>query len=143
MAESLAAVGLAGNIVQFISFSAELVSKTRDIHKSGSGVSGDVVDLDSVSNSLRSLIRPILNQGNVSTQLQQIAERCHDVADELLEATAELKYDSNLSNKGPTKWQSFRKALKCIWKKDQIDALKMRLQLLRDQLSLHLVSNTK
>lgn len=151
MAEGLAAVGLAGNIIQFISFSSGLVSKTREIHQSTSGVSNELVDLDSVSNSLKSLTKPFLIKNlvanshvikvHVSPQLRQIAERCSDAADELLEATVTLKHRGKSSNQAPTKWQSFRKALKCIWKKEQIEALKMRLQLLRDQVSLHLVSD--
>ncbi|KAH7394877.1 hypothetical protein DE146DRAFT_615545 [Phaeosphaeria sp. MPI-PUGE-AT-0046c] len=142
MAEALVAVGLAGNIIQFISFSSALVSKTKDIHKSASGVSSDLVDFDIVSSSLRDLIKPLLNNSNVSTQLYQIAERCKEVAEEILEATTDLKWCRNSSNQGPRKWRSFRKALKSIWKKEQIDALHKRLQLLRDQLSLHLISST-
>lgn len=143
MAEGIAAVGLAGNIIQFISFSSTLVSKSKDIHQSASGLSSEVVDLEKVSQSLKSLTRPFRITGDLSSQLHQIAQRCNDVADELLEATTKLKCHSNSSTRGPTKWQSLRKALRCIWKKEQIDALTMRLQLLRDQVSLHLISDTR
>lgn len=143
MAEGLAAVGLAGNIIQFISFASELVSKTRDIRQSASGVASEVIDLECVSNSLKSLTKSLLPQYNIPAQLYQIAVRCNDVTNELLEVIASLKTHSSPSAKGPTKWQSFRKALKCIWKKEQIDALKLRLQLLRDQVSLHLLSNAQ
>lgn len=142
MAEGLAAVGLAGNIIQFISFGSELVSKTAEIHNSASGASSAFVDLDYVSESLKSLTEPFLNQSN-TTQLREISERCNGVADELLEVIASLKVHSKSATKEPTKWQSFRKALKSIWKKEQVDALRLRLQLLRDQISLHLVSDTK
>jgi hypothetical protein len=142
MAEGLAAVGLAGNIIQFISFGSELLSKTAEIHNSASGASSTFVDLDYMSESLKSLIKPFLDHSN-TTRLRGISERCNDVADQLLGVIASLKVHSRSTTQGPTKWQSFRKALKSIWKKEQIDALKLRLQLLRDQVSLHLVSDTK
>lgn len=141
MAESLVAVGLAGNIVQFISFASNLVSKTKEIHQSASGVACELDDLESISIHLKVLTRPLLNKGDVSAQLRKVAERSSEVADELLKATAEIQYHGKSSKTGPTKWQSFRKALKCIWKKEQIDALKMRLELLRDEVSLHLISD--
>lgn len=37
MAEALAAVGLASNIVQFVSFASDLISKSHAISKSANG----------------------------------------------------------------------------------------------------------
>jgi hypothetical protein len=44
MVEGLAAIGLIGSIVQFVSFAYALVSKSREIHQYASGVSADLTD---------------------------------------------------------------------------------------------------
>jgi hypothetical protein len=143
MAEGLAAIGLAGNIIQFISFASVLVSKSREIHQSASGVSSELVDVIHVAKDVRNFSSQLLANPHVPKQLYDIAKCCNAVAQELLSATAEIQKHRRSSTNGATQWRSFRKALKCIWKKEQIDELKSRLVLLRDQVSLHLISDTK
>jgi hypothetical protein len=142
MAEGLAAIGLVGNIVQFISFSYALISKSAEIHKSATGLLSESLDLDVVSHDLRNLTREIACS---SERLRDIASRCRIISDELIHAISQLKGKQQGVTSGgrPTKWQSFRKALKSVWTKGHIDELKSRLELLRDQMTLHLVSNTR
>ena len=52
--EALAAVGLAGNIVQFISFASETLSKSREIYLSASGTTEEYMDLKLISQDLLS-----------------------------------------------------------------------------------------
>lgn len=143
MAEGLAAIGLAGNIIQFISFGSALVSKTREIHQSASGVSTDLIDLDVVAGDIKQFSSQILANARVFPRLCDVAKSCTAVAQELLHAISEIQKHNHSATKEPTKWRSFRKALKCIWGKEHIDGLKSRLVLLRDQMSLHLISDTK
>jgi len=143
--ESLAAIGLAGNIVQFISFSSTIISKSREIQQSASGVSNETVELGLVAEDIRNFNSQILSTRSSSKQLTIIAKGCDKVARELLGAISEVQYKrvgTGLANQ-PAKWQSFRKALKCVWKKERIDELKARLELLRDQMMMHLVSDTR
>lgn len=51
--DPLTAIGLAGNIVQFIDFGTKIVSKARDIHTSAVGATRDVSDLNHVTEELR------------------------------------------------------------------------------------------
>jgi len=144
MAESLAAIGLAGNIIQFISFSFALVSKTKELHQSASGVLNEHVDLNIVSQDIRHYSSRISSTSSV-TQLDDVARRCDLVAKEILDAIAELQHGQHVSSFGKVakKWQSFRTALKGLWGKAHIEELKARLELLRDQVTMHLVSDTK
>jgi hypothetical protein len=145
MIEGLAAIGLAGNIVQFISFSFALVSKSTEIRQSASGLSNEIVDFNIISEDIRTFSRGLLSNAASSKRLSDIAKHCDTVAEELLEAISQLRDKQQVSGsgKGPTRWQSFRKALKCVWEKGHIDELKARLELLRDQVTMHLVSDTR
>lgn len=145
MAEGLAAIGLAGNIIQFISFSFVLISKTKELHQSASGALHESVELSVVAQDIQTFSRNLNLKASPSKQLSEIALRCEAIAGELLGAIAKLQHKSNLngSGKAPTTWRSFRKALKCVWDKPHIDDLKVRLERLRDQVMIHLVSDTR
>jgi hypothetical protein len=143
MAETLAAIGLAGNIIQFISFSSALVSKSREIHKAASGLSTELVDLNLVSADIQQFSAKLLANAQSSPQLCDIALSCKAVATELEQAISAIQKQNHASHQGPKRWRSFRKALKCIWKKEHIEGLKVRLESLRDQMSMHLISDTK
>ena len=144
MAEGLAAIGLAGNIIQFISFSFVLVSKTRELHESTSGLLNENIDLKIISQDISALSNGITSSARSSRRLSEIAHHCDTIARELLDAINRLnKQHVPGSGKVPTKWQSFRKALKSVWGKAHIEELTLRLARLRDQVNMHLVSETK
>jgi hypothetical protein len=143
MAEGLAAIGLVGNIIQFITFGAALVSKSREIHQSASGISNELVDLDLVSKDIKLFSSQLSNNVHAYTQLSDIAKSCKAVADDLQRAEKKIKQRNLSSNTGRSKWRSFRKALKCVWERERIEELKCRLVLLRDQVSLRVLANTK
>ncbi|KAF2029738.1 hypothetical protein EK21DRAFT_100963 [Setomelanomma holmii] len=142
--ESLAAIGLAGNIVQFISFSSILISKSREIHKSASGVTSDTVDLKLISKDLRKFSSRVLSSNNSNGPYAEIATQCDEVAKTLLAAikAIETKRSSSGPRDRPSKWQSFRKALKYVWLKDQIEDLKSRLEMLRGEMMMHMMSES-
>lgn len=147
MIESLAAISLAGNIIQFISFSSELLSKSREIYHSASGISNENVDLKIISQDIGRFSDQILSDARSSGQFSNIASRCKIVAVELLNAIEALqpksKDQTEGSQKAPTKWQSFRKALQSVWEKQRVEELKSRLDRLRDQVTTHMISNTR
>ncbi|KAH6113873.1 hypothetical protein HBI69_130890 [Parastagonospora nodorum] len=143
MLEGLAAIGLAGNIIQFVSFSSTLISQSREIYQSASGVSAELLDLNTVSRDLKTLNNDIATRAEPFTPLHDLAQRSVIIAKELLGAISVLQKKNKPSGRATTKWQSFQTALKCIWKKEQIDDLKSRLGLLREQVSLHLINDTR
>jgi hypothetical protein len=151
--EPLSAFALAGNIVQFIDFGCQLISESRQIYRGG--VAAKYVDLRVISKDLSELSDSFRNihPENESVQLMEgeralqprkqckdnltlIATMCKDVADELLQTLQDLK----AKNTPHHKWTSFQQALMVLWKKDKIDALKRRLDDLRGQLNILIVS---
>jgi len=145
MAEGFAAIGLAGNIIQFISFSFVLISKSRDLRQSTSGALDENVDLKVISEDIKIVISRINANSNSPTRLSDVAHRCVNIAQELLDAVAKLQHKQHMpgSGKTPTRWRSFQTALTCVWNSTRIEGLKMRLEQLRDQVIMHLVSDTR
>ena len=145
MAEALVAIGLAANIVQFVCFSFTLVSKTKDLQQSSSGALSENIELSVISQDIMTFSRNMSSNRSSSTQLSIIKKHCEAIAGELLAAIDKLQHKQQTSGvgKSPTRWRSFRKALKYVWDKPHIDELKGRLERLRDQMMMHLVSDTR
>ena len=121
-----------------------LVAKTKELHESSSGVLNDNVDLNIIAQDITSFTNRLTSNGRPSVRLVDIARRCDTIAHELLDAIAKLQHKHKPgSGTAPTRWQSFRQALKSLWGKAHIEELKARLGGLRDQVTLHLVSDTK
>ncbi|KAB2099110.1 hypothetical protein AG0111_0g12616 [Alternaria gaisen] len=126
--ESLAAVGLAANILQFIHEARKLVSTSREIL--GSGTKDEYIELELIAEELRSRSARItlpenardVSKGNDGISLEALAIRCNEIADELLGALGALKLQNDRN-----KWTSFVQALKTQWNDDKIEALRERL----------------
>ena len=73
-----------------------------------------------------------------SSGMAVLSAECKRIADELHAALQTLKA------RGSHKvWSSFQTALKEIWKKDHIDALTKQLEMLKTQLTVHLLSDLR
>jgi hypothetical protein len=129
--ESLAAVGFAANILQFIHTARQLVSTSHEILSSGT--KNEYVDLELISKELRSRSARITSPENARTVSEDdddnifglLAIRCKEVADELLGILDALKLHNNRD-----KWESFVHALKTQWHDDKIESLRRRLDLI-------------
>jgi hypothetical protein len=96
--EGLAALSLAGNIVQFIELGSKLFSKSRDLYQSAAGISSEDAQLSIIARSTR-----ILSEGLVVSSsngdprspneenLSNLATECKDIAQEVLDALNQLK----------------------------------------------------
>lgn len=137
MMDPLTAIGLAGNVVQFVDFCGKLVSKSVEIYRSREGVLREIIDIETATKDLAQLN----DQNSIVTAdeaLERLCKSCIAVADELLQALGKVKV-----NGSPQKWLSFRKALRSVWSKEQIRELEQRLAILRDQLNLRLTADLR
>lgn len=82
--EALAAVSLAGNILQFLIFIGAAISKTRQIHAFILGTLKEHDDLEGLTTVLRGRLQASV--GSVDSELEQLCSSCSEVADELLKA---------------------------------------------------------
>ncbi|CAN9342371.1 unnamed protein product [Alternaria alternata] len=141
--ESLAAVGLAANILQFIHEARKLVSTSREIL--GSGTKDEYIELELISKGLRSRSAGIIlpgnakdvSQGDDGSSLEALAMRCNEIADELLGILGTLKLHNDRN-----KWTSFVQALKTQWNDDKIEALRGRLDRIANAINARLADET-
>jgi len=124
--DPLSALGLAGNIVQFIDFGSKLVCKGRQIYKSSVGALDQHVDLEAITNDLVLLIAQIepskyrnqesdapLEEDAVFLKLTAV---CNDVALTPLATMNSLKVTGR-----HRRCKSVRHALKTQWTTEQIE----------------------
>ncbi|KAI0102583.1 hypothetical protein GGR51DRAFT_527012 [Nemania sp. FL0031] len=147
--DPLTAVGLAGNIVQFVQFAADLIQTAVEIRRSSTGCTADVLTLDTLYQQLnnfndelasgRSNASGYLNgQGSASNpgviSFRELSLLCKSDCEELLSVVDTLKGQC-----GPRKrWRSFRTALSILWKKDKIEELEKRLNRTQMTMTLHI-----
>jgi hypothetical protein len=156
MAEALAAFAIAANVVQFIDFTAKIISS--GYKASRAGPTGNdwtetlTDDLLEVSNVLKAPIAKEKGHGLTENEreLVELAGKCSEVASELLTTLKAL----NLRPQEPVKpqgkkgkkperrqivWSDFRTALKTVWSEDKISTLEKRIVSFRQQLVLRIL----
>ena len=140
MLDPLTAIGLAGNIVQFVDFCTKVVSKAHRIYRSTDGSLAENFDAETISRDLLYLTTKIEAGSGPSLAsddeqaLQNLCTGCNDVAQELLTVLGSLRSGTKLG-----KWKSLKQALKNVWSKGRIEALQTRLAGFREELDLHVL----
>ena len=132
--ETLAIIGLVGNIVQFVDFSGKLISKSGELYRSSKGALAENSDIETAVNHLV-LLNNKLKDTAITTgdsALQSLCKSCGTTADQLLAALDKVKVKGKQD-----KWKSIRKALRSVWSKEEIEELGRRLERFRTELNLH------
>jgi hypothetical protein len=136
MIDPLAALGLAGNIVQFVDFSYNLFCESKALYNSGSGATADNVVIETIVKDLNILNDRLTvpsSPGAIPDPIRSLAGQCKDVARDLLEVIESIQV------KGPHKrWKSFVQALRSVRKKEEIEALVRRMERLRGEMQFRL-----
>ena len=149
--EPLSALGVAGNLIQFVQFAYNLSKGTARIYHSADGISGEASYLDKLYSKLYALScniefdqkqrdskadssRPI---SKYSTTLSSMASDCKDVCKQLLESIDEVRVKAG---KRSRRWQSFRKALLEAWQADKVNELEKRIERLQSSMIASLCS---
>ena len=130
--EALAAVGLAGAIVQFIDFSAKLVSTAKQIRDKGDTAENvQTLALSHRTKELMSNMRKSTNARRLDPVLDILCNECEDIAQELIAALDKLDV------KGSRGLSAIFKAPKTLWGKAKIVNIEQQLNGYRSQLILH------
>ena len=145
--EVFTALGLASSIVQFVDFGCHLFSKASELHQSAEGVSTENADLEIIARSLERLSDGLIKSTRAAAfgagqsaedELQRLADRCKNVAGELLSVLGALRIQG--SN---TRWKSFRQALFSMWKKPKVEKMTETLLDFRRQMTTCLIKILK
>ena len=129
-AETLSAVALAGNILQFLQFSLEIVSTGRSLKRSHDGALKDHKGLDLVIKDLRGQLGTL--DTNKFATLQPLILQCREICSELENALSSVK------RKGTGIWSTYRQALSIVWNKKKLEDVEKQLALIREELLFHL-----
>ncbi|KAI0152770.1 hypothetical protein GGR57DRAFT_469050 [Xylariaceae sp. FL1272] len=130
--ETLAAIGLAGNILSFVDFTAKLLVSARTIYKSASDASPENHVLQIIAQDVQFYVDNITTTGDIDQHLRSLAEESRNIADELLDLIRQVSARNKKS-----KYDCFLSALREVSKKSHIAALSNRLSKLQLQMSLH------
>jgi hypothetical protein len=148
----LSALSVAASILQLVDFSRQIISKSRDLYHSGSGVLQEHAETKTVTIRLKQMTRKLRgkvrqnangNQGLYIVddqaryyRLMDICEEYFKGSEELISYLGKLKVPASSENRP---WKSFRQALKSVWSKPEIDAMKKRLEVLRAELDTNIL----
>jgi hypothetical protein len=151
--DPLSALSVAANVVQFVGYGINIVSKGNQLYKSSDGALGENVQLETASIRLQKLTRTLqgsLNQARRGVQtaslaetdqeLEKICDACVAVSKELVDKLEKLKVPEGHPHK---KWKSFRQALKSVWSKEKVEETTERLAGLRVELDTHVIMSLR
>jgi hypothetical protein len=141
--DAITALGVAGNVVQFIDFGQKLLSTSFEIYKATNGASTrnkesetllkdfiesiDTVSADLVQYGTR--LGLTLQQTTSSNGLQEIVDDCRSLAADLLARFEKLKLERK-----PGRWKSVLRAVKCMWAESELQDWQARLVRYQSQL---------
>ena len=141
--DPITALGIAGNVVQFIDFGLKAVSKAREIHASSTGSLVENVNLTLLAEDIAAVTAKLsistgagVESGNGS--LDDICKRCVEAATELLGALKGMHSSGEKS-----KWRSARQAVKAMWGRAKVEELRRKLEMWRDEIQFHVLVDLK
>lgn len=113
-------------------FSLKILSKTKELRKKGA--TKENVDIEAIAMHLKeTLTRVKTYSPPASSAAMNLQSQCTTIIDELMHAVDALKVSGQ-----PTRWKSFRKAVKAVRSKDKIEEWTRRLVALRDEYNVQL-----
>lgn len=141
------ALGLAAAIVQFVEFGSRLISTSREIAVSASGLSKEHETLDEICSHLRFLADELDEASSEPPQhrglhdedaLRKLSDKCRATAMELQKLLQSL-----YSTPGGT-ISSLRQALRATtWGQHKVNVVEAKLKEYRQELLIHLVAITR
>lgn len=154
--DPLTALGLAAGVVQFVSFASHLITKTKEIHVSASGQTDEVATLETTYTRLHELSQcletcsrrdPNLEIVGGHTEyymkivlaIRDLSRSCEGDCQKLLKIVEKLK----TSGDSHRRWQTFRLALRTVWKGNEIAELEHRLHHTQMTLTMLVCSQTR
>jgi hypothetical protein len=150
--EGLAALGLIGNVVQFVQFLSELISTGSDLYRSMDGAAASNIELEQIYGKLSSFSSSLIEPSNAQTdphaftyfaqtrqdlthvkELNSLGKDCKALCDQLLDTVSGLRVEG-------VRWRhlkSFRGALKTVWESKKISNFESRIERFQRIIILH------
>lgn len=117
--DPLSALGIAGNVIQFIDFATKLFDGSREVYRSATGASQETLNLSNIAKELSGLSKSFTTDDLKSLGLRDVASQCSSLAKDLLAAVDKL----TVNTKGNRLLDSFVVALRAVLKEREIQKL--------------------
>ncbi|OGM43278.1 hypothetical protein ABOM_008653 [Aspergillus bombycis] len=125
--------------VEFIDFGYKVTSTALEIYKSANGATSQNFDLEVVTSSLDMILKK-LRQPELGTSITieeeniiELSKSCQEVAGQMLQVLNDVK-----ASQADGGIKAFRKAIKAVWKREEIERLALRLHTFRSQINFSL-----
>lgn len=142
--DPLGALSIAAAVAQFAEFGFKLVRNTHEIYKSSSGQPAKTINLNTVSNDLRSLAEDVDQriegaQGPSAVVFRRLCQECASVHNELAGIIEAIRKKDANDSKVTMAVESFAIALQYSSRAGQIEELASRLGDVRQQMTVALL----
>lgn len=144
--EAFIAIGLAGNVIQYVDFCAKLLTGSYEIYSSASGSTKENGHILKIIEDFDDFLRQfkLHSSGEVvslydsvhEAALVKFAQHCQQDAGALRNEVASLTWKNEDRHKV---WKSFRHALRSRWKESDIKAMEKRLNDYRSEIAVRLM----
>lgn len=139
-------LGCAAAILQFVEFSVKIIGSTHEIYTSQSGAAQENIRIKEVTERVKQLSQHLENNvahhvggypSRTSNVIVNLAQDAQSLAEQLLRCIDSLSIGRSARFQS---WEAFRKALRGYLQADHIKTLQIRLDELRSELMLHLIT---
>jgi hypothetical protein len=135
--DPITAVGFAASILQFIDFSWGVITGTYEVYKSTLGTTHENAHISTVVDDLEratdGLISDVEGKTKNEKELCKLADKCHDLSQDLLKILKKLQVSEKNS-----KWQSLKVKVASVRKEKEIASIEDRLDRYRSQILIRL-----
>lgn len=132
MAEALAALGLAANVLQFVECGFRIIKTANDLKSSVDGATKSNREVELLARNLNETMKAVKARNLVpaSSEMSQAVSACNDLSDELVQMLESLKIDPEKDSS----WTRMKASVRNLRKADEIKALDERLNRFRTQI---------
>jgi molecular chaperone GrpE (heat shock protein) len=147
MLDPLTAISLAGNIVQFVDFTAKVISKTRELARSTHGTTQEAYNAEIVIRDLLKLSEQLKDGARAASAvpqtdddkvLEELCNGCISLSERMLKRLEKLKL-----GEGAGKRRAFLNALKGVWSQKELEGEEAQLAIYRSQLDFRVLTSFK
>jgi hypothetical protein len=135
--DPITAVGFAASILQFIDFSWGLIAGTYEVYKSATGTTFENAHISTVVDDLERVTDGLISDFEGKTkhekELCKLADKCHDLSQDLLKLLKKLQVSEKIS-----KWKSLKVKVASMRKEKEIASIEDRLDKYRSQILIRL-----
>jgi hypothetical protein len=129
--EAVAAVSLAGNILQFISFGVDLLSRSKKIYRADQNTAIGSIEVKAIVSEVTKVVHVIKAHPSVAAAefhsiLKEHCDSCLEIADELLVLLNRVQVNGQ-----HRKWKSLKAALVGMSTQSKVQSLEHRFRTLK------------